>query len=307
MPTSRLPPPDRASFPSSSRRQPRLLRALPRQELYQVKSFPRAPRRLSPPRDPRAPRSNPAAAAVCLAAPSSRGTRQPKHRVQDAHAPLPPPATLRSTRRCPRALPRPALRSGPSRPPGRGRRSARRAPAGAGAASRGARDAAAAAGAPGRRGEAGRRGPGAPDPDPQRSSRRSCREERRLRVCSEPPPPPLVPAARLLRAPHHRRRRRAAKPLSLAAPLALLSRCLLLPNRQRKGRGGRSRGSRDDSRARSAAGGGTGEGAGGGAASRRVLPAPGLEAGLILDLGFPSRSLGLQDTANVSSWRGWCW
>ena len=46
---------------------------------------------------------------------------------------------------------------------------------------------------------------------------------------------------------------------------------------------------------------------GGGAASRRVLPAPGLEAGLILDLGFPSRSLGLQDTANVSSWRGWCW
>lgn len=145
-----------------------------------VKSFPRSPRQLSPPRAPRAPSSHPAAAAVRLAAPSSRGTRQPKHRVQDAHAPLPPPATLRSTRRCPRALPRLALPPGPSRPPSRGRRSARRAPAGAGAASRGARDAAAAAGACGRRGEAGRRGPGAPDPDPQRSSRRSCREERRL-------------------------------------------------------------------------------------------------------------------------------
>ncbi|XP_061015746.1 basic proline-rich protein-like [Dama dama] len=282
-------------------------RAVPRQELYQVKSFPRAPRRLSPPRAPRAPRSHPAAAAVRLAAPSSRDTRQPDHGVQDAHAPLPPPATLRSTRRCPRALPRPALPPGPSRPPGRGRRSARRAPAGAGAASRGARDAAATAGARGRRGEAGRRGPGAPDPDPQRSSRRSCREERPLprllraaaaaasarRPAAPRSPSPPTPTRG--QAPLPRRPPRASLPLSPPPK----------PPAQRA-RGEKPRG-RDDSRARSAAGGGTGAGAGGGAQSLRVLQAPGLEAGLILELGFPSRSLGLQDTENVSSWRGWCW
>lgn len=38
-------------------------------------------------RPPKPPVPHPAAAAVRLAAPSSRGTRQPKHRVQDAHAP----------------------------------------------------------------------------------------------------------------------------------------------------------------------------------------------------------------------------
>lgn len=56
-------------------------------------------------------------------------------------------------------------------------------------------------------------------------------------VCSELQPPPLMLAAWLLRAPHHSRRRRTAKPLS-HLPLALLSRSLLLPNRERKGRGG---------------------------------------------------------------------
>ncbi|XP_070313493.1 putative uncharacterized protein ENSP00000383309 [Odocoileus virginianus] len=252
-------------------------RAVPRQELYQVKSFPRAPRRLSPPRAPRAPRSHPAAAAVRLAAPSSRDTQQPDHGIQDAHAPLPPPATLRSTRRCPRALPRPALPPGPSRPPGRGRRSARRAPAGAEAASTGARDAAATAGALGRRGEAGSRGPGAPDPDPQRSSRRSCREERPLprllraaaaaasarRPAAPRSPSPPTPTRG--QAPLPRRPPRASLPLSPPPK----------PPAQRA-RGEKPRG-RDDSRARSAAGGGTGAGGRG----RRDEPegAPGARPG----------------------------
>ena len=46
-------------------------------------------------------------------------------------------------------------------------------------------------------------------------------------------------------------------------------------------------------------------GDGGGAASWRALRAPGLEAGLILELeSSPTGSLGLQDNTNVPWWRG---
>lgn len=55
MPTSRLPPQHRTSFPSL-RRRPRWLGATPRQELYKVKSFPpRAPPALASPSPPRSP------------------------------------------------------------------------------------------------------------------------------------------------------------------------------------------------------------------------------------------------------------
>lgn len=151
-----------------------------------------------------------------------------------------------STRRFSRSLPLQALLPRASWPPGRcRRRRARRALAVTGAASRGARDAAAATGALRRAGEGSReeenaagggaRGRKIPICSPDHSA--ACREERRL-------------SCRLRAAAAAATARRLAAPSSPSEPtpthgqtphpllpLSLLSRCLLLPNRERKGRG----------------------------------------------------------------------
>lgn len=123
------------------------------------------------------------------------------------------------------------------------------------------------------------------------------------RVCSVLPPPPLLLAAWLLPAPHHSRRRRTAKPLS-RRPLSLFSRCLLLPNLERKGRGGEKpwRPGRLAISERREEGGRRGGGCGRGAASWRALPARGLEAGLILEReSSPTGLSGLEENTSAPS------
>lgn len=279
-----------------------------------MKSFPLALRRLLPPRAHLAAHLHPAAGAVLRRARSRRCTRQPKkNHSKNLHAPLLPPAIHCSTRGFPRGLPLPALLPSASWSPGRRRCRARCALAGTGAASRGARRSGRCRRHGGSQAEegcreengSGRRGTGARDPNPQSRSQRSL--------------PGGAPT--LVSAPSCRRRRYCSPPrcskLSITAdadartspspsspPLASLG--VSSSTAREKGEmEKRASGMTSDLGARR-----RGEGAGkeggceGGAAGWRALPAPGLKAGLILELESSSTSLsGLEDNTNVPSCR----
>lgn len=220
----------------------------------------------------------------------------------------------------PAVLPLPALVPGASRPPGRCRRSACSALAGTGATSRGAQRSGRRRHCRRRGSQAeerswdeengsGRRGTVARDPNPQPRSQRSlpggapalvCAPScRRRRYCSAPgcsqlpitadadarPSPslssPPLPSLSLSPPPKPRAQRARGR----EAPASGMTSDLGAP-RWGEGAGGKG----DD---------------GGGAASWRALRAPGLEAGLILELeSSPTGSLGLQDNTNVPWWRG---
>lgn len=249
MTTSRLRPQDRTSFPSLRRRR---LRATPRQELYKVKSFPHALCRLSSPPEP-------ASQPICTGrrelwsgwrAPAG-ATGSQKNHVKNPHAPLPPRAIHRSTRRFLGGLPLPELQPRASWPPSRCRCRARSALVGTRPASRGAwrlghrRRHAGSQAEEGNREErngSGRRGTGGGGRQIQiRSPDHSaaCREERRLSGRLRAAAAAFATARRLAApsSPSQQTPTHGQAPLS-RLPLSLLSHCLLLPNRRRKGRGG---------------------------------------------------------------------
>lgn len=229
MTTSRLRPQDRTSFPSLRRRR---LRATPRQELYKVKSFPHALCRLSSPPEP-------ASQPICTGrrelwsgwrAPAG-ATGSQKNHVKNPHAPLPPRAIHRSTRRFLGGLPLPELQPRASWPPSRCRCRARSALVGTRPASRGAwrlghrRRHAGSQAEEGNREErngSGRRGTGGGGARSKSAAQITAQPAGRSAdspVGSELLPlPSLLLAASLLPAPHHSRRRRTAKPLSLVSP-----------------------------------------------------------------------------------------
>lgn len=177
----------------------------------------------------------------------------PKSRYKH-HAPLSPPAIHGSTGRFPRGLPLPALLPRASWPPGRRRRrrAHRALAAGTRATSGGSRWSAlwtptarrrrhggsqTEEGSQEEENSSGRRGTGARDPNLQPRSQRSLpggaptlglAPSCRRRYCSPPRCSQLPITADA-----------DARPSPLSPlPLSLLSRCLLLPNRERKGRGG---------------------------------------------------------------------
>lgn len=295
MPTSRLPPQGRASFPSWRRR---WLEAVSKQELYKVKSFPHALGRLSPPGAHLAAHLHPAAGAVLRTAFSCPCTRQPKKKItlKIPHAPLTQPEIHDSTRRFPRGLPLRVLPPRASWPLGRCRRRARCALAGTGAASR-----AEALGTPPQpRGLAGGGGKPGGGERQQEEGHGGARSQSAAQIIAQPagrsadspvgselPLPPLLLAASLLPAPHHSDADAQPSPSSSSPPLAFL---LLSPPpkpREKRARGRKTSASGMTSdlgaRRRGEGAGGKG-GCGGGEASWRALPAPGLKAGLILEL-----------------------